>query len=86
MDYIVGFHSYTEPHSPTSHPSLPGCVHGWEGDDCPAYRPSINPSVTIPLLSLAASVNISIYAQQCNSIQPQEAMKHLVWIYLYVCA
>lgn len=86
MDYIMGFHSYTEARSPTSHPSLLGCVHGWEGDDCPAYRLFISPSLKIPLLPLAPSVNISICAQQCNSNQPQAAMKHLVWMYLYICA
>ena len=85
MDYIMGFHSYTEPRSPTSHPSLPGCVHDWEEDNCPAYRLFISPSLTIPLLRLAASVKISICAQQCNSNQSQEAIKHLVWIYLYIC-
>ena len=81
MDYIMGIHSvsYTKPPSPTPTLSCQMCVHGSKGDDYPAYRPSINLSLLIPLLLLVPPVNISIYADQYNSDQPHESIKHLEW-------
>ena len=81
----MGFHSYTEPRSPTSHPSLPGCVHGWEEDDCPAYRLFISPSLTIPLLSLPhLSKSPSVFSNATVTSHRKPWSTWYGYIYIYV--